>query len=216
MSHLTKENLSPEQRRAIQMLTDTNITTLKPTTNPSLNAITKHGATVVVPKTLSTKELPHGGQWNWNQSRKRQTILNKAKTLSVCFYKLSVKMKRSAPNPGYKLWVFNITNLLEDSDSTFLWCENGREEPLISCLPSKENLPLQLQHTLSIPYNVDLPHLSVEDTFHTPYFSSDIFALFNATFPEYNAWDVPFPVSASNTHCTQGHSTDAIGNYKWH
>eukprot|EP00339_Tiarina_fusa_P018073 CAMPEP_0117050106 /NCGR_PEP_ID=MMETSP0472-20121206/34596_1 /TAXON_ID=693140 ORGANISM="Tiarina fusus, Strain LIS" /NCGR_SAMPLE_ID=MMETSP0472 /ASSEMBLY_ACC=CAM_ASM_000603 /LENGTH=377 /DNA_ID=CAMNT_0004763763 /DNA_START=67 /DNA_END=1196 /DNA_ORIENTATION=- len=121
-----KDNLSPEQLRAVEILEQaqsyTNVETV-----PSLQELATKDSKILVKKKLRTKDLPKGGGWTWNQSRGRKCTQNINNTIDLCFYKLTTRVRaNTGENPGYKLWIFNITNKANKTTSSFLWCERGR------------------------------------------------------------------------------------------
>lgn len=145
----TRNLLSPEQHRALEVLQNADLSTPKKEAL-ELTTILQHNSKFHSMKNLSTKDLPKGDYWIWNQSRRRETV--SSDSITVCFYKLSakVKPKRSFMNPGYKLWVFNIES--KSLKSTLLWCEKGitgndtpRPIPETSYFPNQISLHQELQ-----------------------------------------------------------------------
>lgn len=123
-----KDNLSPEQLRAVEILEQAK-TYNDVETVPTLEALASKDSKILVKKKLRTKDLPKGDGWTWNQSRGRKCTQNINDTIDLCFYKLTTRVRaNSGDNPGYKLWIFNIVDKVNDAASTFLWCERGSED----------------------------------------------------------------------------------------
>ena len=124
----TFKQLAPEQRRALRVLSKTNRD--KASSHfPTLEEVTTAGATTAYTFKITTKELPKGQYWCWNQCRKQISVQDSALKLDICFFKLSTKLKDASKiNPSHKLWVYNISHMETKKQSSLLWCERGYTE----------------------------------------------------------------------------------------
>jgi len=85
-------------------------------------------AKIMIRRKLRTKDLPKGDGWSWNQSRGRKSTQSVDNNIDLCFYKLTTRVRaHTGENPGYKLWIFNITDQTTRTTTSFLWCERGQE-----------------------------------------------------------------------------------------
>lgn len=123
-----KDNLSPEQLRAVEILEQTYAFTNMESV-PSLQDIATKDAKILVRKKLRTKDLPKGDFWTWNQSRGRKNTQSINGDIDLCFYKLTTRVRASVgENPGYKLWIFNLNDKKNSTFASFLWCERGSKK----------------------------------------------------------------------------------------
>merc|ERR1712137_46405 len=122
-----KDNLSPEQLRAVEILERTSLFTNFDTI-PSLQTLATKDAKIMIRRKLRTKDLPKGDGWSWNQSRGRKSTQSIDNNIDLCFYKLTTRVRaHTGENPGYKLWIFNTTDQTTRTTMSFLWCERGQE-----------------------------------------------------------------------------------------
>ena len=129
----SSSNLTPEQKRAVTFLInfleswDSVVLPLV----PELDQLVKKENVSVVDGIITSKKLPSGETWFWNQTHSSHSIVIPAPEncyYEVLFRKFLCRKKKKhpdAPNPPrHKVWVYNITLSLEKVISV-IWCEKG-------------------------------------------------------------------------------------------
>jgi len=126
-------NLQPEQKIALKLLTeyiqtwDSKILCKVPDTKEVL----VEGKVCVVDGIVTSRRIPSGEKWFWNQTHSSQSMIIKGPENTqneVIFKKLLCRRKRKYPSsespPKYKLWLFHVSPPSK-KDITFIWCERG-------------------------------------------------------------------------------------------
>jgi len=130
------EQLLPEQRRAVTMMSD-HLLDWENYLNDevSLTQLCTKGEMFFTKKPLNTSALPRGREWQWNQSRSKNHLTIQD-DLKISFCKLNTKKAKgyTKRSPAYKVWIFHLKFTKFFSTLHFAWCEKGE-------LPTK-NPPL--------------------------------------------------------------------------
>ena len=124
-------SLSLEQSKALKIFENSLQTCvhthLHKLSDITYNLVTEEDMSFFYNGHLTASLLPKKSNWKWNQSRSKCELLSKTGDLRISFYKLNTR--RTNPEviniPHFKVWIFNITNLNENSLSAFFWCERG-------------------------------------------------------------------------------------------
>lgn len=125
LQELEKE-LFPEQKRALQTMSEHLVdwdNFYKDTF--TLKALCTKGERFFTKESLNTANLPKGKSWQWNQSRSKKHL--SVAGLDISFCKLNTRKAKgtTARSPAYKLWIFHLHFLTEDTWLHFAWCEKG-------------------------------------------------------------------------------------------
>ena len=122
-----EKDLLPEQKRAMEAMR----LLLPDWTNYfqdicQLNDLCKQGHKFFTSSSLQTADLPKGKTWQWNQSRSKKK-LSVPNTLDISFCKLNTRKSRGCTerSPSYKVWIFQLQFIQEDTILYFSWCEKG-------------------------------------------------------------------------------------------
>jgi len=126
-------NLSPEQKRAVTFLIaflESWDSVVLPTV-PELDQLVQKENVSVVDGIITSKKLPSGETWFWNQTHSSHSVTIPAPDnllYEVLFRKLLCRKKKKHPDatdlPRHKLWLYNITLSL-DRVISVIWCEKG-------------------------------------------------------------------------------------------
>ena len=149
--------LKPEDRRALGVLA---ITLKEHGTIPRSNMskdVWIHNKITSFYAPLTTKSIPSGKDWRWNQTRAKKVASLESFGASVTFAKLITRKTRSGVEsiPNYKLWHFTLTFAGQLDSIVILWCEKGKIE-------NSNN-----DGTMQITHNTISPNLSEsEDNQH--------------------------------------------------
>eukprot|EP00339_Tiarina_fusa_P024285 CAMPEP_0117049002 /NCGR_PEP_ID=MMETSP0472-20121206/33880_1 /TAXON_ID=693140 ORGANISM="Tiarina fusus, Strain LIS" /NCGR_SAMPLE_ID=MMETSP0472 /ASSEMBLY_ACC=CAM_ASM_000603 /LENGTH=157 /DNA_ID=CAMNT_0004762331 /DNA_START=96 /DNA_END=566 /DNA_ORIENTATION=- len=92
----------------------------------SLNKLCTKGEMFFTKQSLQTADLPRGGEWQWNQSRSKKK-LSVDNELDISFCKLNTRKARGSTerSPPYKVWIFHMHFIGNDTMLNFAWCEKG-------------------------------------------------------------------------------------------
>ena len=89
------------------------------------------GKTLFQNQHLTSKNIPKGPRWTWNQSRGKRVIDDFRENLQLTFFKLNTRIDYVKSNhppdppPKYKIWIFNLIHTKNFKEFSFFWCENG-------------------------------------------------------------------------------------------
>lgn len=137
-----EKGLFPEQKRALHTMSEHLIDWDNFYRDSiTLKELCTKGEKFFTKEPLNTSNLPKGTTWQWNQSRsKKHLSLNE---LEISFCKLNTRKAKgtTARSPAYKLWVFHLHFLSEDSWLHFAWCEKGDDCISQEFPAQKQNYP---------------------------------------------------------------------------
>lgn len=122
-----EQDLFPEQKRALSLMTDNLIDWGNHySDNVTLSALCLKDEMFFTKESLHTADLPKGKTWQWNQSRSKKHLSVDGE-LDISFCKLNTRKAKGTTtrSPAYKLWVFHLHFLVEDTWLHFAWCEKG-------------------------------------------------------------------------------------------
>jgi hypothetical protein len=132
-----EETLKPEHRRAL-MFINTHVRSLENDiiNGPITDSIFHQGSYLVSGALLSSRMIPSGNHWKWNQTKSRKHALLTEHQAHVRLFKLIPRRKSSGGShprqiiPSIKLWKYEIS-FLQQPERCFhaLWCERGLPKP---------------------------------------------------------------------------------------
>ena len=92
--------------------------------------IWKEGNVQASSRIVTSKCIPAGAAWRWNQTKSKKNVYVPTKNLSVALIKLIPRRKHPGNKsviPSLKLWQFTVTYMEDQRTVTLLWCEKGEQ-----------------------------------------------------------------------------------------
>lgn len=120
--------LSPEYRNAMNVIDNAIVRKCFTTITDDLpKEIVRQGSISVVKNDFTSKNIPSGPNWGWNQVKSRKKLQLPKSNVLVEFYKLMPRRKtRDIQLVPLKIWRFDVFDSKEQKKKfTIVWCEKG-------------------------------------------------------------------------------------------
>lgn len=121
--------LTPEYRNAMNMIDNAIVSKCFTTITNDVPKEMCQGSISLVKNNFTSKNIPSGLNWGWNQVRSRYKTQLPKSNVSVEFYKLIPRRRiREIQITSMKIWRFDVFDSREQRTFTILWCEKGMIE----------------------------------------------------------------------------------------